>query len=183
MAERSSWIPQGPTEADLLWFQPQHRSGDIYLSHQEHDRPLLVRRADAFFWECMWDDIYRIPQVMTYIQMMGFGLISTIGFIEYDHHLMTALTERWRPETNSFHLSIGEATITLQDVEVLLGLRVDGLPITGSESYPADIDGYLQRLLGFVLERTGKTGIRLASLRTHLERHRAHVDITDEKAL
>ncbi|XP_071724173.1 serine/threonine-protein phosphatase 7 long form homolog [Rutidosis leptorrhynchoides] len=147
MAERSSWIPQGPREQDLLWFQPQHRSRHIYSSHEECDRPLLVRRADTFFWE--W-------------------------YMEYDHHLLTALAERWRPETHSFHLSIGETTITLQDVEVLMGLRVDGLPVTGSESYPSDIDGYVERMFGCRPRRYGKTAIRLACIREHLEDNREH---------
>ena len=30
-----------------------------------------------------------------------------------------------------FHLPIGECTITLEDVALLLGLHVDGTPITG----------------------------------------------------
>ncbi|CAN1164428.1 Protein MAIN-LIKE 2, partial [Linum perenne] len=41
--------------------------------------------------------------------------------------LVTTLVERWRPETNTFHLVAGEATIILEDVEVLTGL-----PTTGS---------------------------------------------------
>ncbi|XP_071723282.1 protein MAIN-LIKE 2-like [Rutidosis leptorrhynchoides] len=114
---------------------------------------------------------------------MGFGLVSTIGYMEYDHHLLTALAERWRPETHSFHLCVGEATITLEDVEVLLGLRVDGLPVTGRESYPADIPGYLFRLLGFVPERDGRTAIRLSSIKEHLQRHKEVVDISDDEAL
>ncbi|CAN1189991.1 Serine/threonine-protein phosphatase 7 long form homolog, partial [Linum perenne] len=44
--------------------------------------------------------------------------------------LVTTLLERWRPETNTFHLIQGEATITLQDVEVLTGLPTRGLPVT-----------------------------------------------------
>ncbi|CAN1345536.1 Protein MAIN-LIKE 2 [Linum perenne] len=41
--------------------------------------------------------------------------------------LVTALVERWWSETNTFHLVASEATITLEDVEVLTGL-----PTTGS---------------------------------------------------
>ncbi|KAL2340229.1 hypothetical protein Fmac_008169 [Flemingia macrophylla] len=51
--------------------------------------------------------------------------------LKVDHALVTALVERWRPETHIFHFPTGECTITLEDVALQLGLRVDGLPVVG----------------------------------------------------
>ncbi|CAN1291458.1 Protein MAIN-LIKE 2 [Linum perenne] len=51
--------------------------------------------------------------------------------------MVTAWIERWRPETNTFHLVPGKATITLEDVEVLTGLPTTGRPlIVSSDERP-----------------------------------------------
>ena len=51
--------------------------------------------------------------------------------MEVDNALIMALVERWHPETHTFHLPHGEIGIILQDIEVMLGIPVDGLPVTG----------------------------------------------------
>lgn len=61
------------------------------------------------------------------------------GTFRVDNELVTALIERWRPETHTFHLNVGEATITLQDVSVLLGLRVDGTAVTGTSAHDWEV--------------------------------------------
>ncbi|QHN83371.1 uncharacterized protein DS421_20g704200 [Arachis hypogaea] len=43
-----------------------------------------------------------------------------------------ALVERWHLEMHTFHLSHGECTITLEGIEMIFGLRTDGLLVTGS---------------------------------------------------
>ncbi|CAN1242457.1 Protein MAIN-LIKE 2 [Linum perenne] len=56
-------------------------------------------------------------------------VVCLLGSTPYKE-LVTALIERWRPETNTFHLIQGEATITLEDVEVLTGLSTDAVSVT-----------------------------------------------------
>ena len=43
-----------------------------------------------------------------------------------DHRLIDAFCERWHAETSSFHLPVGEMSITLDDVASLTGLAIDG---------------------------------------------------------
>ncbi|QHO54782.1 uncharacterized protein DS421_3g59810 [Arachis hypogaea] len=45
--------------------------------------------------------------------------------------LLSALVERWRPETHTFHLPVGEVMVTLEDVSYILGLPINGEPVTG----------------------------------------------------
>ena len=49
-----------------------------------------------------------------------------------DWPLITCLVERWQPETHTFHVPVREMTVTLQDVAIILGLRIDGSLVTGT---------------------------------------------------
>ncbi|KAH7864868.1 hypothetical protein Vadar_034800 [Vaccinium darrowii] len=76
------------------------------------------------------------------------GLVR-VPFIQLDRGLLTALIERWRPETHSFHVGDVEMTVTLQDVKGILGLSVDGDAVTGNFSV-TDVEALCTRLLGQV---------------------------------
>ena len=71
------------------------------------------------------------PQIATYITDAGLDGLLRVPHIDLDHALIIALVERWQSETHSFHLPYGEMTITLQDMEVIMGVPVDGLPMVG----------------------------------------------------
>ncbi|KAL0915143.1 hypothetical protein M5K25_015542 [Dendrobium thyrsiflorum] len=65
------------------------------------------------------------------LRMLGLDCVSQLQYIRMDHNLLTALVERWSPQTNSFHLPVGEMSITLQDVALILGLHIDGPALVG----------------------------------------------------
>ncbi|KAK9995457.1 hypothetical protein SO802_020143 [Lithocarpus litseifolius] len=71
-------------------------------------------------------------RVVDIIKTLGLEGLLRLPGREIDHGLIIALVEQWRPETHTFHMPYGEVTITLQDVEVLLGLPVDGEAIIRS---------------------------------------------------
>ena len=93
----------------------------------QESRHLRLRRSDADFWRT--EDIP--DRVLDYLRYLRFYGVYRIGRIQMDVGLITALLERWRPETHTFHLPFGEVTISLQDVSILTGLPVDGDLVTG----------------------------------------------------
>ena len=71
-------------------------------------------------------------RIRPYVIRMGFYGVYRLGHIMINRPLITCLVERWRPETHTFHMPIGEMTIKLQDVAIILGLHIDGLAVTGT---------------------------------------------------
>ncbi|XXG76591.1 hypothetical protein AAC387_Pa08g0904 [Persea americana] len=70
-----------------------------------------------------------------------------------DHALITPLIEKWHPETNSFHLPSGEATITLEDVAYIYGLPVDNPVVTGRTFSGRFAELVRQELLRITLQK------------------------------
>ncbi|KAH1265516.1 Serine/threonine-protein phosphatase 7 long form [Glycine max] len=123
-------IKSGPIDADVLWMQPKHVSEHVW--NGEEDRKLHIRRAVPTY-----QGEEQIPeQIFPFLLQSGFAWIIKMGYLKINASLISALIERWRPETHTFHMRCGECTITLQDVSVLLGISVDGLPLIG----PTNLD-------------------------------------------
>ncbi|KAK1661989.1 hypothetical protein QYE76_050148 [Lolium multiflorum] len=61
---------------------------------------------------------------------------------------LTALVDRWRPETHTFHLRAGEMAPTLQDVSMILGLPIQGEPLcmnTASDGWRRQMEDLIGR--------------------------------------
>lgn len=95
----------------------------------------------------MLDQWKLTPKQIKLVEKAGFGYLRLLPAMSLDNALIAALVERWRRETNTFHLSVGELTITLEDVALLLGLAIDGEPVIGPISAPS---AACEKLLGRV---------------------------------
>ncbi|KAH0672981.1 hypothetical protein KY290_025262 [Solanum tuberosum] len=153
MADNSEYkLDPGPLELDVLTGQLTHRSHDIWEGSS--NMILNTRREDGNFWKLV--EKYPIhPRVLEVIRLCGLYGVYKANRPAIDRSLITALVERWRPETHTFHFRTGEATVTLQDVEVLYGLPVNGDPVLGNETIKTigDWQNICQRLLGFIPSR------------------------------
>nr|XP_043638300.1 protein MAIN-LIKE 1-like [Erigeron canadensis] len=144
-----SCVPRNP---DLLWLQApdEHRSYNV-----SHDRNVTVprcRKGDGVLAEVMQAGV---PEaVLVHVRSAGFFQLFLAGICQLDHSLINVLVERWRSETNTFHLPVGEATVTLQDVQVIWGLPIQGLAVTGvwvTETQDEDYwNNLCQEYLGFI---------------------------------
>ncbi|KAF1877335.1 hypothetical protein Lal_00012108 [Lupinus albus] len=110
----------GPSNPSLLRLQQNHVSKYVWDSEE------ITFRARCNFWQTLPHE-----RVLQFICNTTFSPILEMGSIEINNHLLTALVERWRPDTHTFHFPNRECTITLEDVAYQLGLPIDGKTITG----------------------------------------------------
>ncbi|QHN84453.1 uncharacterized protein DS421_16g528750 [Arachis hypogaea] len=90
----------------------------------ERSRLLLPRRVSH--------TLPPLDAIVPYLAEAGFGDMVSLRDFTFDNFLISALVERWRPETHTFHLPWSEVTITLQDVAYHLDLRAHRNPVGGA---------------------------------------------------
>ncbi|XP_042067367.1 protein MAIN-LIKE 1-like [Salvia splendens] len=125
----------GPEDPSLLFHQNEHISASLLAN--DTSNVLRVRRAESKVWAVQIQE-----NVKYWLDVWGFkGVLECERPMRMDNELITALIERWRPETHCFHLPVGEVTVTLQDVQSLWGLRADGRVFTGRD-YPIEYEDW-----------------------------------------
>ncbi|KAK9991718.1 hypothetical protein SO802_026703 [Lithocarpus litseifolius] len=136
-------VQPGPDDRTQLTRQPDHQLTPLWrcAANEEVSGIIKVRRC-----KCVLSQGGLDPRIMQYIDAAGLTSLFKVPDMEVDHALITALVERWRPETHTFHLPHGEMGITLQDMEVMLRVPVDGLPVTGRTDMQWNV--VCQELLG-----------------------------------
>ncbi|CAI0446100.1 unnamed protein product, partial [Linum tenue] len=94
----------------------------------------------------------------------GLSSVLPLAPLTGDPGLITALVERWRPETSTFHMPFGEVTITLENVATLTGLAIDGDAVI-VDIPDEDWSAMCLRLLGQAPTDLGGGVIRITWLR------------------
>ncbi|KAK4272231.1 hypothetical protein QN277_020816 [Acacia crassicarpa] len=114
----------GPIDGSVLYDQDKHVSTAVWEG-QEHGALRFYEHTSKL------DQWTLNTKQIELVEKAGFGYLRSIPAISLDNPLISALVESWRRETNTFHLNVGEMTVTLKDVALLLGLAIDGDPVIG----------------------------------------------------
>ncbi|XWS75856.1 hypothetical protein CRYUN_Cryun01aG0127800 [Craigia yunnanensis] len=114
----------GPIDPSVLYDQDKHISSAVWDGQERGALRCHEHTSKLGEWRLT-------PKQIELVEKAGFGYLRKIPAISLDNPLISALVERWRRETNTFHFTIGEMTVTLQDVAFLLGLAIDGKPVIG----------------------------------------------------
>jgi hypothetical protein len=73
----------------------------------------------------------RYMPLLRQANLLAIAEIVRRGMPVFNAMTITAMVDRWRLETHSFHLPCGEMTVTLEDMAMILGLSIRGRPVTG----------------------------------------------------
>ncbi|GKV18384.1 hypothetical protein SLEP1_g28778 [Rubroshorea leprosula] len=114
----------GPIDPLVLYDQEKHVSSAVWDGQERGALRCHEHTSKLGEWRLT-------PEQIELVERAGFGYLRKIPAISLDNPLISALVERWRKETNTFHFTVGEMTVTLQDVAYLLGLAIDGKPVIG----------------------------------------------------
>jgi hypothetical protein len=77
-----------------------------------------------------WDERY--APYLERARFLHLARAIVAGLPRMDGALLSAFVDHWRPETHTFHLPCGEMAPLMQDVGYILGLRINGVVVSGT---------------------------------------------------
>ncbi|KAI8551223.1 hypothetical protein RHMOL_Rhmol06G0168200 [Rhododendron molle] len=114
----------GPIDDSVLYDQDKHVSSAVWEGQERGALRCHEHTSKLDQWTLT-------SKQVELVKKSGFGYLRLIPAISLDNPLISALVERWRRETNTFHFTVGEMAVTLEDVAYLIGLPIDGEPVIG----------------------------------------------------
>ncbi|KAL5138330.1 Protein MAIN-LIKE 1 [Glycine soja] len=113
-------FPSGPCDPSVLTEYGDHVAVSIWNREERPELKLFShgRKVQKFGRPA--------PEIEGLVDAIGLSPLIVCSVEIGDRGLISAFVERWHKETSSFHLPVGEVTITLDDVASLLHLPIIG---------------------------------------------------------
>ncbi|GAU40763.1 hypothetical protein TSUD_26430 [Trifolium subterraneum] len=122
--------PGGPLDTTFLTRYSDHVARYIWFDQERIQGPkpeLRIASLGAKLTGWVPGPGEHHPYIQAWVDDYGLKWLERTSLTKVDPQLLSAFTERWHPQTSSFHMLFGEMTITLDDVACLLHIPVKGV--------------------------------------------------------
>ncbi|XP_028106926.1 protein MAIN-LIKE 1-like [Camellia sinensis] len=117
-------FPGGPSDSSGLKSFKAHIATTIW--EQKERNPLRCYNHASKILEQWWWSRTDNRRFRDIVQQSGLSSLVHCIYHFVSRIVIFAFVERWQPETNTFHLTVGEMTMTLDDVGTILGIHITG---------------------------------------------------------
>ncbi|XP_028083491.1 uncharacterized protein LOC114284742 [Camellia sinensis] len=121
-------FPGGLTDPSILRSFNSHVATTIW--HGEERGPLKCHNHSSKILAWPWWLVENNTRFKAIIEQSGLSQLARCTYRFVNKLLISSFVERWQPETNTFHMTVGEMTLTLDDVGTILGLPIVGKSVS-----------------------------------------------------
>ncbi|GMP58540.1 hypothetical protein CsSME_00022169 [Camellia sinensis var. sinensis] len=119
----------GPTDPSILKSFKSHVAAAIWNGADERG-PLKCHNHSSKIHSWPWWEQGNNGTFVNIAEMSGLAQLARCTYCFVNKIVVSSFVERWQPETNTFHLTVEEMTITLDNVATILGLPIVGKSIS-----------------------------------------------------
>ncbi|XP_028073559.1 protein MAIN-LIKE 2-like [Camellia sinensis] len=110
---------------------PDNAVEDASLPDSPPERgPLKCHNHSSKIFAWPWWSVGNNTTFKAIIEQSGLSQLARCTYQFVNKLLISNFVERWQPETNTFHMTIGDMTLTLDDVGTILGLSIVGKSVS-----------------------------------------------------
>ncbi|XP_028061484.1 protein MAIN-LIKE 1-like [Camellia sinensis] len=121
-------FPGGSTDPSILRSFNSHVTAAIW--HGEERGPLKCHNHSSKILAWPWWSVDNNTRFKAIIEQSRLSQLARCTYRFINKLLISSFVERWQPETNTFHMTVGEMTLTLDDVGNILGLPIVGRSVS-----------------------------------------------------
>ncbi|XP_028091201.1 protein MAIN-LIKE 1-like [Camellia sinensis] len=121
-------FPGGPTDPSILRSFNSHVAAAIWRG--EERGPLKCHNHSSKILAWPWWPVENNTRFKAITEQSGLSQLARCTYWFVNKFLISSFVERWQPETNTFHMIVGEMTLTLDDVGTILGLPIVGKSVS-----------------------------------------------------
>ncbi|XP_028099019.1 protein MAIN-LIKE 1-like [Camellia sinensis] len=118
----------GPTDPSILRSFNSHVAAAVW--HGEEREPLKCHNHSSKILAWPWWSVDNNTRFKVIIEQSGLSQLARCTYRFVNKLLISSFVERWQLETNTFHMTVGEMTLTLDDVGTILGLSIVGKSVS-----------------------------------------------------